>query len=147
LKQHLRLKDTSKWTGKRLPKNWAQAAPELPWYEEMLKGTYDTLKATHRPTATWERAQQLAIEQYGRKCVKQMLADSCIGGARWADEACRFAARMAATLQPEDLLELKEVVPQEHWEKLRKEFHELTGEIADLVEEIETKKGAKPPRG
>ena len=58
-----------------------------------------------------------------------------------------FAARMAATMQPEDLLELKEVIPQEQWPKLREDFHELTGGIADAVEELEAAKGAKPPRG
>ena len=147
LKQHLKLKDTSKWTGKRLPKNWAQTAPELPWYEEMLQGTYDTLKATHKPVATWERSQQLAVEQYGRKCAKQMLLDCARTGTKFTEQAAMFAARMAATMQPEDLLELKEVIPQEQWPKLREDFHELTGGIADAVEELEAAKGAKPPRG
>lgn len=147
LKQHLRLKDTSQWTGKRLPKNWAQQAPELPWYEEMLKGTYDTLEATHRPTTTWERAQELAIQQYGRKCAKQMIVDCAKQGSKFSDQAAIFAARMAATMQPEDLLELKQVIPPEQWEKLREDFHELTGGIAEAVEELEAAKGAKPPRG
>ena len=147
LKQHLKLKDTSKWVGKRLPKNWAQTAPDLGWYEELLDKTHDSLKATHRPVATWERAQELAIEQYGRKCAKQMIVDAAKRGMKFADVASIFAARMAATMQPEDLLELKEVIPEEQWETLRSNFHDLTGEIAELVDEIETAKGAKPPRG
>lgn len=147
LKQHLRLKDTSKWTGKRLPKNWASQAPDLSWYDEMLGSTYDTLKATHRPSATWERAQQLAVEQYGRKCAKQMLLDCATTGTKFTEQAAMFAARMAATMQPEDLLELKEVIPPEQWETLRSNFHDLTGGIADAVDELEAEKGAKPPRG
>ena len=147
LKQHLRLKDTSKWVGKRLPKNWAQSAPDLDWYEEMLDKTHDTLKATHRPVATWERAQELAIEQYGRKCAKQLIVDCAKQGSKFTDQASIFAARMAATMQPEDLLELKEVIPEEQWETLRNQFHDLTGEIAEMVDELVAAKGEKPPRG
>lgn len=147
LKQHLQLKDTTKWTGKRFPKNWVTQAPDLPWYEAMIDGTYDTLQATHKPVATWERSQQLAVEQYGRKCAKQMLLDCSRTGTKFSEQALMFAARMAATMQPEDLLELKEVIPQEAWAKLREDFHDLTGVIADAVEELEAAKGAKPPRG
>jgi len=147
LKQHLKLKDTSKWVGKRLPKNWAQTAPDLGWYDELLDKTHDPLKATHRAAATWERAQELAIEQYGRKCAKQMLLDCWQQGSHFTDQAVLFAARMAATMQPEDLLELKEVIPQEEWEALRHKFHVLTGDIAEMIDEAEAEKGAKPPRG
>lgn len=147
LKQHLRLKDTSKWVGKRLPKNWAQTAPDLDWYEELLDKTHDTLKATHKPVATWERAQELAIEQYGRKCAKQMIVDCAKRGMPFHEVASIFAARMAATMQPEDLLDLKEVIPEEQWETLRNNFHDLTGEIAEMVDELQLAKKGNPPRG
>jgi hypothetical protein len=89
----------------------------------------------------------LAVEQYGRKCAKQMLLDCATTGTQFTEQAAVFAARMAATMQPEDLLELKEVIPPEQWDTLRSNFHDLTGGIADAVEELEAEKGAKPPRG
>lgn len=147
LKQHLKLKDTSKWTGKRLPKNWASQAPDLPWYEELVDTTYDSLKATHRPVTTWERSKTVCAEQYGRKVTKQLLLDACTQGTSFSDQALIFAAQMASQLVPEDLLELKAVIPEEQWDTLRDNFHTLTGDVADLVDEIAIEKGAKPPRG
>ena len=76
-----------------------------------------------------------------------MIVDCAKRGMKFTDAASIFAARMAATMQPEDLLELKDVIPEEQWEVLRNQFHDLTGEIAEMVDELEAEKKTKPPRG
>ena len=147
LKAHLDLRDTSKWAGKRKPKNWAQEAPELGWYERLLAVPHDRLKATHRPEATWQRAQEVMIEQYGRKCAKQLLVDMAKDGSKYTDQCSVLGIKLAAMLKPEDLLELLAVLPEEQAEETRKVFHALTGIASDFVDEIDEIKGAKPPRG
>jgi hypothetical protein len=147
LKAHLDLRDTTKWVGKRKPKNWAQEAPELDWYQRLLAVPHDRLKATHRPEATWQRAQEVMIEQYGRKCAKQLLVDMAKDGTKYTDQCSVLGIKLAAMLKPEDLLELLAVLPEDQAEETRKVFHALTGIASDFVDEIDDIKGRKHPRG
>jgi hypothetical protein len=147
LRHHLDLRDTTQWVGKRKPKNWAQKAPTLDWYERLLDTPHEKFKATHRPEATWERAQEVMIEQYGRKCAKQLLVDMAKSGSSYTDQCSVLGVKIASMLKPEDLLELLAVLPDDQANETRKVFHELTGIAGDFVDEIDDLKGAKPPRG
>ena len=125
LQQHCDLRDTSKWVGKKRPKNWAQDAPAVDWYAKLMDVSHDTLKATHRQAVTWERATEVMIEQYGRKVAKQLLCEMVDRDLQFPDVSVGLTSRLMAKLQPEDLLELLAVFPSETADSIRERFHAL----------------------
>ena len=145
LRQHLDLRDTSKWAGKKRPKNWAQDAPEVDWYAKLMDVAHDTLKPTHKQAATWERAQEVMIEQYGRKCAKQLMVKAWEQGIGFPEACLELGARLAAKLEPEDLLELLAIYPPEMANEVRSKFHELTGICGDYQDGLDEINLRKPP--
>ena len=80
-----------------------------------------------------------------RKTKEEQIHTAIAGKIRKRDEDADDA--QVVVVPRKDLLELKEVIPPEQWVTLRSNFHELTGVIADAVDELEAEKGAKRPRG
>lgn len=67
LAQHADMRDTSKWEGRRKPRNWRRDAPRPAWWDEMLSHKADPLSITHRADLDWDRTIDAMVTQYGRK--------------------------------------------------------------------------------
>lgn len=67
LTQHADMRDTTKWEGRRKPRNWRRDAPRPAWWDEMLQHKADPLSISHRADFDWDRTVDALVNQYGRK--------------------------------------------------------------------------------
>jgi hypothetical protein len=60
-------RDTSRWEGRRKPKNWARTAPVPDWWREVIGPAPVPLAVEYRPPGDLEASLQAMKDQYGRK--------------------------------------------------------------------------------
>jgi hypothetical protein len=60
-------RDTSRWEGRRKPRNWAQTAPVPPWWSEVVGPSPTPLAVEYRPPGDLEATVTALKAQYGRK--------------------------------------------------------------------------------
>jgi hypothetical protein len=87
LSQDLDYRDTSKWAGRRKPKNWAQSAPTPGWWREATDGATDSFEYSKRPKSDLDQTYEAWLDQYGRKWVLKLLKDSINTGEGLQDRA------------------------------------------------------------
>jgi hypothetical protein len=147
LRQHMDLRDTSQWSYKRKPKNWAQTAPKLDWYDELLDVTHDPLKATYKPATDVHRAREVMCGQYGPKTLLSLVAESWENNQDYDEVAMNLVGQMAQHLKAEHFEQLRSLVKPAAYEaacdflRNAQKWGAVYGEHFDSVE------GAKPPRG
>lgn len=73
LKQDLAYRDTSRWEGRRKPKNWAQVAVEPQWWTRAVGEASDSFTYSRRPKSTLDQAVEAFLDQYGPKVSEYVL--------------------------------------------------------------------------
>lgn len=147
LRQHLDLRDTSKWAGKKKPKNWAQSAPKLDWYDRLLNTTDDPLKASYKPATDVHRAREVMCGQYGPKTLLSVVAESWANNEDYDEVAMNLIGQMAQHLKPEHFDQLRDLVPEKAYEAAAGFLRHAQQWGAVYGEHFDSFEGAKPPRG
>jgi len=80
LSQDLDYRDTSKWAGRRKPKNWAQSAPTPGWWKAATDGATDSFEYSKRPKSDLDQTFEAWLDQYGRKWALKLVKDSINSG-------------------------------------------------------------------
>lgn len=75
LSQDLDYRDTSKWAGRRKPKNWAQSAPAPGWWKAATDGATDSFEYSKRPKSDLDQTFEAWLDQYGRKWALKIVKD------------------------------------------------------------------------
>jgi len=73
LKQDLAYRDTSRWTGRPKPKNWAQVAVEPAWWTQAVGEARDSFAYSRRPKTSLDAAVEAFLDQYGPKVAAWIL--------------------------------------------------------------------------
>ena len=123
LSQHADLRDTSKWKGKRKPKNWAQEAPKLRWWDDALEGAYNPLSVTYKAQQDLEKTVQHCIHQYGRKIALYCFHRAAETGMQPIMVFTEFVGRCGSHLKDEDLTTLLQMLPAEKHKEATQLFH------------------------
>ena len=111
LSQHADLRDTTKWAGKRKPKNWAQEAPKIRWWDSALDGAYNPLSVTYKPALELDKTIDHMVKQYGRKVILHVIKDAYERGCGIQESINHLIGRGGAYLKDEDHLELAKMCP------------------------------------
>lgn len=136
LAQHLDLRDTSQWAGKRKPKNWAQAAPKLDWYEKALEGKHDPLKPTYRPSSDLWKTREAGCAQYGPKQLITVLSDAYRLGCGLEDAGMALLGEMALHVKDHHFEMLQDVIAPEHLADARKTLEVMRRFGAEWTEHV-----------
>lgn len=133
LAQHLDYRDTSRWAGTKKPRNWAQSAPEVGWWREMLDHQHSPLTIQYRPASTLQRSFKACQEQYGRKV--SLLAFIRAVGANdpWGVFAEFFLSGVQRWTR-EDFQAACELMPEVPPDEIRRQFTQLTNLAAQHTE-------------
>ena len=111
LSQHLDLRDTSKWAGKRKPKNWAQEAPKARWWTDALGEAHDPLAIDYKAAATLDKSIEQMAAQYGRKFVMWVIKESNRRDLQPSMVVLDFLGRCGSRLKDEDYGEVMKLCP------------------------------------
>lgn len=76
LKQDLAYRDTSRWEGRRKPKNWAQVAVEPGWWTKAVGEASDSFAYSRRPKSTLDQALEAFLDQYGAKIAEGVMKNA-----------------------------------------------------------------------
>lgn len=136
LNQHLDLRDTSKWAGKRKPKNWAQEAPKAKWWVSALGEAHDPLAIDYKAAATLDQTVDQMVAQYGRKFVLWVIKEAVRKDVDAERILCEFIGRCGSRLKDEDFGEVLKVSPGADPAKVR-EFMDEVAKYGHWVSEHE----------
>lgn len=144
LSQHLDLRDTEQWAGKRKPKNWAQSAPKARWWANALDHAHDPLGITYRGVATHAEAVEAMVNQYGRKYAFYLVAEGFRTTKHPLTVHNDFLPLFMARLKDEDIGELYKLTPREKHDELR-EFLAVTRNYGNWKAEHEVLSDGESP--
>ena len=145
LSQHADLRDTSKWRGKRKPKNWAQEAPKLRWWDDALEGAYSPISVSYRAQEDLEKSVEHCAHQYGRKLFKAALLRAHQTGMQPMLVFAEFFGRCGAYLKEEDLADLLRATPEKDHQWVRDTFRECANFGHWASEHLVVQNDSKPP--
>jgi predicted MarR family transcription regulator len=134
LDQHLDYRDTSRWAGGRKPKNWAQSAQRVQWWDDMLAKKGDALEIEYLRENTLDKTVDYMVEQYGRKFALWVVSRVGLDGVKTTELLVHTFARCLARTRESDIAELLEVLGPEDRKRAQKELRKLQ-EQASLIAE------------
>ena len=147
LAQHLDLRDTSRWAGRRKPKNWAKVAPKVKWWSEALDEAHDPIQVTFRAEQDLDKTVGHAAHQYGRKLFMHMAMRAAQLKVQPVMAMIEFYGRCGQHIRKEDLAEVLRMIPEEHHEETRKLFENAASFGAYYSEHVVVQTNPKTPLG
>ena len=141
LNQHLDYRDTSRWAGGRKPKNWAQSAKRVQWWDQMLSERGDPLAISYHRENTLDQSVDRMIEQYGRKFALWILHRAGEDGHAVTDLLIHTFARCVARTREEDVAALLEEMQPKDRQRVQRWLRKLQSEASVVAERME------PPQG
>jgi hypothetical protein len=143
LDQHLDYRDTSRWAGGRKPKNWAQSAKRLQWWDQMLAEKGDPLAISYFRENTLDQSVDRMIEQYGRKFALWVLHRAGEDGEAVTNLLIHTFSRCVARTKDEDVSALLEEMQPEDRQRVQRWLRKLQREASVIAERMEPPQGGK----
>ncbi len=104
-------RDTSRWEGRRKPRNWAQTAPVPPWWSEVVGHSPTPLAVEYRPPGDLEASVATMRAQFGRKYALWLLLEALKASQAVPVSATDVALRCIADLDEGDWKVLAQLAP------------------------------------
>ncbi len=138
-------RDTSRWQGRRKPKNWARDAQVPPWWAEIVGPAPTPLQVEYRPPGDLEATKQAALDQYGRKLGHWIAFQSARTGLPIPALATDFFLHAMAMSDEGDWKLLDQLSPGNDQAALREWFCTNLARAQAWAELTEEQKLAAPP--
>lgn len=115
-------RDTSRWEGRRKPRNWARDAQVPSWWAEIVGDAPTPLQVEYRLPGDLEATMQAALDQYGRKLGHWIASESARTGRPIPVLATDFFLKAMAMSDEGDWKLIAQLFPSEDPAKLREWF-------------------------
>ena len=145
LQQHFDLRDTSAVNRSENPSKWLRKAPQVDWYQDLVKAPAGTVEKRYKPATDLYRARQVGCEQYGAKMAMTVIHQAIQNNTQVEDEARNLFLQMAQFLKEEHLDQLRHLCRTSEPAVLAKILKDVVDDGAIYGEHFAPEICGKPP--
>jgi hypothetical protein len=138
-------RDTSRWEGRRKPRNWARTAEVPVWWSEIVGPSPTPLAVEYRPPGDLEASLAAMVDQYGRKWGLWLLLEALKASQAVPVSATDVALRCIARLDPGDWKVLAQLAPGADPARIREWFATSVENARTWAERPEAPETTTPP--
>lgn len=146
LGQHFDLRDTSAVDRTQSPSKWLRKAPQVDWYQDLIKAPAATIEKSYKPTSDLWRSREAGCAQYGPKQLLTVVAQAIALGGELDTSMYLLMAEMAVHLNDSHYELIADLVEPHQVADARRTLDVLRRQGAQWNEEMLSEKFKKTPR-